>query len=231
MLHLPSNQSDNTVSKSVSYAQPIYASIKPPILFLCLALFLALMGCESNSTQPNNAVASPNTTTQDDVAQVRATASFDLADTSIQTTVGKAKELCLTLSSTEQAPDFTVELTKPALNGKLTPSVSGKEFCLYYVPNPDFSGRDQFDFKICHKGVCLEKTWFARVQKNSSNANQQTRDPLSTTASESSDISPTKTTTSKKQTTMPTVPAAPTSSGIFDVNKKNEDGYVPKNDN
>ena len=112
---------------------------------LLAVLALLIASCQSdpkNNPSTTNAVTSSTTPTINQPAQTPATNGFELSDTLIGTTVNKSVKVCLPLKTPIPAPNFNVRLTKTALNGTATPSVSDGQLCINYVPNPNFSGKD-----------------------------------------------------------------------------------------
>ena len=199
-------------------------------LFLFLmACFAFLNGCAADGKQGSETAA---TTTKDrgqsttPITQNQAP-DFEIKNTVIQTTVGKTAKLCVPIQTQEANPFFKVTLSRSALFGKVTPSVSGNQICFEYTPPQNFKGKDQFDCTICSaSGICHDETWYADVVETTAAAAIL---PQKTEAAE-----PTKTSKKRAQPkvkmgeSLPIyVPAARPS--IFDNDKKNTDGYVPKN--
>ena len=193
---------------------------------LLAVLALLIASCQSdpkNNPSTTNAVTTSTSLPIVQPAQTPATNGFELLDTLIGTTANKSVKLCLPLKTPIPAPNFNVSLTKSALNGTATPSVSDGQLCISYVPNPNFSGKDQFDFKVCNGAAdCMVKTWKVEVQKEASDASTTVRVKAS----------------SKKETLpvegyISPTPPSPTVNRrtLFDPNAKNEDGYAPKNNN
>ena len=127
-----------------------------------LAVLALITSCQSdpkNNLSITNAATSSTTPPIAQPAQTPATHGFELLDTLIGTTANKSVKRCLPLKTPIPAPNFNVTLTKSALNGTATPSVSDGQLCINYVPNPNFSGKDQFDFKVCNGTAdCIMKT-------------------------------------------------------------------------
>ena len=198
---------------------------------LLAALALLTTSCQSdlkNNPSTTNKVTTSTTLPIAQPAQTTETNGFELSDTVIGTTANKSVKACLPLKTPIPAPNFNVTLTKSALNGTATPSVSDGQLCINYVPNPNFSGKDQFDFKVCNGAAdCMVKTWKINVKAD---VEQVSSTEITTVRSK---------TGLKKETLpvgdnlLPTPPPPPTVNRrtLFDPNAKNEDGYVPKSNN
>ena len=197
---------------------------------LLAVLALLIASCQSdpkNNLSSTNAVTISTTPPIQQPAQTPATNGFELADTLIGTAANKLVKVCLPLKTPIPVPNFNVRLTKTALNGTATPSVSDGQLCINYVPNPNFSGKDQFDFKVCNGAAdCIVKTWKVEVKAE---IEQEARIETAT-------ISPKN--VLKKETLpvegnpLPTSPPPTVNRRtLFDPNAKNEDGYAPKTNN
>lgn len=201
--------------------------------YALLGVFLLILNaCNSDSTKNENKVTDgvATATTQQSSSKV-GTGDFNLTDTTIKTGVGKEIKICLPIGTKVDKPNFTITTTKPPLYGTMTPSVSGNNLCFDYTPNTVFEGLDQFDCKVCmtSSGLCQEKTWYVEVKKE---ASKDVTKAVSKPVSQSS--SPVSVKSEKKKEEPKIVvppPAIPARSTIFDPEKKNNDGYVPKNDN
>jgi hypothetical protein len=198
---------------------------------LLAVLLVLLSSCQSdpksNLSTTNEATLSTTATTPQPV-KTSATNDFELTDTSITTTVNKSVRLCLPLKTPIPAPNFNVVLTKSAINGTATPSVSDGQLCINYVPNANFTGKDQFDFKICNGASdCMTKTWKVVVGKEFG------KEISEESSSETETMRPKN--VQKKEALPAENPISPTPPvtrrSLFDPNAKNEDGYAPKNNN
>ena len=195
---------------------------------LLAVLALLIASCQSdpkNNPSTTNAATSSTTPPIAQPAQTPATNGFELSDTLIGTTANQSVKVCLSLKTPIPAPNFNVTLTKSALNGTATPSVSEGQLCINYVPNPNFSGKDQFDFKVCNGAAdCIVKTWKINVKADV----KQEASTETTTVRSKTGLK--KETPPVDDNLLPT-PPPPTVNRrtLFDPNAKNEDGYVPKN--
>jgi hypothetical protein len=189
-----------------------YTWIKSPF-WLVLLLFTVACNDESKKTE--------NTTTNvaQSTSQTKQVGFFDLPDSIIKTTVGKSVKICLPIAKGTNNETFSASTTKPPVHGDLTPSVSGNMLCLDYTPKANYSGSDEFDCKVCFtsSGYCQEKTWHIDIKNDSKG----------TETSSKTTSKPTGSVTKKEETG--TIVPVPTSSSIFDGDKKNNDGYTPKN--
>ena len=185
-------------------------------------LFLILNACNSDTKKTENAVTQP--TSQQSPPKIEI-GDFSLADATLMTNVDKPLKLCLPIETKAEKPSFTVTATKSPLNGTVTLSVVGNTLCFDYKPNSGFDGLDQFDCKVCltSSGFCQEKTWRIEVKKETT----KTITPAPSTPK--TPVVVKKKEEPKIETPPPSV--LPTRSTIFDPEKKNNDGYVPKNEN
>ena len=221
--------SNMTISmKPLNYTSANYA---------LLGVFLLILNaCNIDSNKNENKVTDgvATATNQQSSSKVEL-GDFDLIDTTLKTSVGKQIKICLPIGTKVDKPNFTVTTSKPPLYGTLTPSVSDNNLCFDYTPNTVFEGLDQFDCKVCltSSGFCQEKTWYVDVKKEATKGIAKENSisiskPVSQTASSAS-VKPEKKKEEPKIVVPP--PAIPARSTIFDPDKKNNDGYVPKNDN
>ena len=191
---------------------------------------LLLASCQSDpksNLSTTNAATTSTTLPIAQAAQTPETNGFELADTLIGTTANKSVKVCLPLKTPIPAPNFNVTLTKSALNGTATPSVSGGQLCISYVPTPNFSGKDQFDFKVCNGTTdCMVKTWKINIKAD---VEQESSTETTTVRSKTGLKKETPPVDDNLFTTPPTPPV--NRRALFDPNAKNEDGYVPKNNN
>ena len=197
---------------------------------LLAVLALLITSCQSdpkNNLSITNAATSSTTPPIAQPAQTPATHGFELLDTLIGTTANKSVKRCLPLKTPIPAPNFNVTLTKSALNGTATPSVSDGQLCINYVPNPNFSGKDQFDFKVCNGTAdCIMKTWKVDVR------NDAKKEAAAETTTVRSKTGLKKETLPVEDNLLPTTPPPTVNRrSLFDPNTKNEDGYVPKSNN
>jgi gliding motility-associated-like protein len=85
------------------------------------------------------------------------------------TDIGKqdtALRICGTLSDDAALDKLTTSMCKAPMHGTITPSVSGNQICLNYIPNPGFYGADEICVKVCdEQGLCVEKTITLDIKK------------------------------------------------------------------
>jgi hypothetical protein len=188
---------------------------KSLIIGTFFALFAALFAaCDSESNAKANQISEGNQGKgANQSANGRAKLyDFDMVDTTLSTGMGSKTRVCVAVQSEETTPNYNIRITKPPLNGSLTPLLSGSELCFDYTPNADFTGKDPFEFSICNtSGYCLDKTWFVAVKGKAVST------PKEKTGTNPIDI----------KTDVPVAPA--NNSSIFDPAKKNRDNYNPNN--
>ena len=182
-------------------------------------LCLILTACNSDTKHIEQSTTSESNTPSNKAIQPKVEGDFSVADSNLITAIGLPTQLCLPIVSKTANPSFTVTATKSPLFGSITPSVNTGILCLNYKPNSAFEGLDQFDCKICltNTGFCQEKTWYVEVKKDM---------PKPFAPVSASPIAKPK---RKKEESVYYPPSQSASSTIFDPNKKNNDGYVPKN--
>lgn len=190
-----------------------YTWIKSPFWGILLLITVA---CNDENKKTENTTT---TNVAESATQAKQMEFFDLPDTTIKTSVGKSVKICVPISKNTNNQNYSATTTKPPIHGNLTPSVSGNMLCFDYMPKANYSGSDEFDCKVCFttSGYCQEKTWHIDIKNNSKDAA-----PSSKTTS-----NPTRSVTKKEESGTIVPPSAPSS--IFDANKKNNDGYTPKN--
>jgi hypothetical protein len=179
------------------------------LLAIVATLFVACGDdSKSNSSQVSNNSRSAGDNSQGENGRPKLY-DFDMIDTTLKAVGGIKTRVCVAVQSEESAPNYSIRITKPPLNGSLTPLLSGTELCFDYTPNASFIGKDPFEFSVCNtSGYCLDKIWFVDVKGKIVNSRP----------------------TSVKNQTTPEIQTAPSnSSSIFDGGKKNRDNYNPNN--
>ena len=181
-------------------------------------ILLGLMACNDESNTKESKTTSNILESSSQKPQLD---FFDLPDSIVKTKVGLAGKTCIPIAKNANNQNCSVAMTKSPLHGTLTPSVLGNSLCFEYMPKADYVGSDQFDCKVCFtaSGFCQEKTWFVEVKNGAKSGIAVT--PTSAK-------SPQTTTKKNEQKEIPP-PTFPVQSTIFDADKKNNDGYVPKN--
>lgn len=201
-----------------------YGSVKS---FSLGVILLLLTACNNGSGKNEQRTAAQKDAAQTENQQTKmALDFFDLPDSTIKTTAGKAVKICIPIAKNTNNPNFSVTMTKPPQYGTLSSTISGNLLCFEYVPKANYLGLDQFDCKVCFtsSGFCEERTWHIEVK----NGAKEVR----ATSSIPSDGSPNppRVPAIKKEEPKEIVPTpVSSSSSIFDASKKNNDGYVPKN--
>ena len=193
--------------------------------FLCL-LSILLNACNFDyKNQKQTAADESNQITIQKLLTKVESSDFNIPDTLFKTSSGKQMTFCLPIVTKINKPNFSVTTTLNPLHGTLTPSVSGNVLCFDYTSIAGFVGLDQFDCKICLKtsGFCEEKTWHIEVAvKNETVVSKS----LPNTGAPQKSVK--KKVEAQTEVLPPTLPAR---KSIFDSEKKNNDGYVPKNNN
>ncbi|MBL7818435.1 MAG: hypothetical protein JNL70_25715 [Saprospiraceae bacterium] len=191
-----------------------------------VVLMTCISACNSDqTTAKSNSSVKSDATAQQNKLEI---GDFTLPDTILRMKVNEIGKVCLPIKSESNGSNFSVTVTKPTLNGTVTPSVNGNDICISFVPKSNFAGLDEFDCKVCltNSGFCQEKTWRIAVSGEIKSVEKEE----TSSATKSKSPSPSKNTTKTTETTTPT-PPTPSRSSIFDPEKKNNDGYVPGNNN
>jgi hypothetical protein len=213
--------------KNYDYMESLY-NISAKCTLFCL-LLMSISACNfdyKNNKQPN-ADEATKPTIQQLLTKVE-THTFNIQDTFMRTNTGKQVMLCVPIETKINKPIFNISISQSPLHGILTPSVSGNVLCFNYTPEAGYAGLDKFNSKVCLKSpsFCEEKTWYIEVKNDV---------PPSNILPPTNNV-PTQPVKPKAKKQIETVPPSisapvPAPKSIFDPEKKNSDGYAPKNNN
>ena len=99
--------------------------------------------CSSNTLVPVVVVGKPHAPT--------------VTVTPIYTQKDSTATVCMPISDQDAGSTFTATLCATPLHGTATPSVSGNQLCVRYVPTPNYGGSDNVCVRVCdNTGLCTD---------------------------------------------------------------------------